>query len=91
MPLNYFVAFCGEFLIFAKISTYFVLNTKCAVYEKGSFNLKIGCLSVLDANLHHSFFLIIFVQISLLEECGLLDRALGEMQKKESKIVRLYF
>jgi hypothetical protein len=28
-----------------------------------------------------------FLQISLFEECGMLDRALEEMQKKESKIV----
>jgi len=27
------------------------------------------------------------VQISLLEECGLLDRALEEMHKKEARIV----
>lgn len=30
------------------------------------------------------------MQISLLEECGLLDRALQEIQKKEAKIVSLF-
>jgi hypothetical protein len=31
------------------------------------------------------------LQISLLEECGMLDRALEEMHKMESKIVSVIF
>lgn len=34
-----------------------------------------------------SFVYDIILQISLLEECGSFERALGEMHKKESKIV----
>lgn len=37
------------------------------------------------------FIAIIGTQISLLEECGMLDRALQEMHKMESKIVSCIF
>ncbi len=43
---------------------------------------------------HHLYLLcnaIVVPQISLFEECIMLDRALEEMQKKDSKIVSLIF